>query len=202
MISIVIIEKNGSVKQVNMQTASRDKLYTKCGFKKSDGFEKRTVWNVTLQTGVEYIIELWARNDGRANTENKYDFPPPVDKDLYFGNCCLVRIEKETDNLISLTGKDWKEIYEHLFGGFEDIVEEEESEDELENVPEEQKTKSGYLKDGFVVNTDSDSEPSKNGSLSEETDNDASIDEASDSEDDESADSELKEETYYYSDED
>ena len=202
MISVVIIEKNGSVKQVNMQTASRDKLYAKCGFKKSDGFEKRTVWNVTLQTGVEYIIELWARNDGRANTENKYDFPPPVDKELYFGNCCLVRLEKETDNLISLTGKEWKQIYEHLFGGFEDIVEEEESEDELENVPEEQKTKTGYLKDGFVVNTDSDSEPSKNGSLSEGTDNDGSLDEASDSEGDESADSELKEETYYYSDED
>ena len=37
-------------------------------------------------------IELWARNDGKANTENKYDFPPPVDTKLYFGTCCLVSI--------------------------------------------------------------------------------------------------------------
>jgi len=154
MTTIVIVEKTGSVKQVKVKKVSRDTLYSKCGFRKSDGFEKRNVWNV--EVGEEYVVELWSRDDGNANTENKYDFPPPVDNDLYFGNCCVVRIDKETDEIVDLTTGEWKKIYEKLFGGFEDLVEEEASEDELENVPKNMKTHSGYLKDGFVVGTDSD----------------------------------------------
>jgi len=52
----------------------------------------------------------------------------------------------------------WDKIYEKLFGGFEDLAatcaEDEEEEDELANVPAEKKTKDGYLKDGFVVDSD------------------------------------------------
>ena len=48
-------------------------------------------------------------------------------------------------------------LYEKLFGGFEDLsatAEEDENEiDELANVPKEKKTKQGYLKDGFVVDS-------------------------------------------------
>ena len=47
----------------------------------------------------------------------------------------------------------FKEKDEKSFGGFESLGEEDSSEDELENVPEEMKTKDGYLKDGFVVDT-------------------------------------------------
>ena len=56
----------------------------------------------------------------------------------------------------------WEKIYEKLFGGFEDLastaIEDENEIDELENVPKEKKTKQGYLKDGFVIDTDGDDE--------------------------------------------
>ena len=59
----------------------------------------------------------------------------------------------------------WEKIYEVLFGGFEDLsataVNDELEVDELENVPDEYKTKSGYLKDGFVVE-DTESNESEN----------------------------------------
>tara|TARA_B110000261_G_scaffold147415_1_gene172347 strand:- start:237 stop:893 length:657 start_codon:yes stop_codon:yes gene_type:complete len=158
MTTIVIVERTGNVKHVKVKNVSRDTLYSKCGFKKSDGFERRTVWKVT--EGESYTVELWSREHGNANTENKYDFPPPVDNELYFGNCCVVRIDEESDDIVSLTMGEWKKIYENLFGGFEDLVEEEPSEDELDNVSEDMKTHSGYLKDGFVVGTDSDIETS------------------------------------------
>ena len=58
--------------------------------------------------------------------------------------------------------EDWNKIYEKLFGGFEDLADttlaDEQEEDELENVPKEKKTKNGYLKDGFVVDDNSDGE--------------------------------------------
>ena len=60
---------------------------------------------------------------------------------------------------------EWEKYYEHLFGGFEDLtqnaLEDENEEDELENVPDEMKTKDGYLKDGFVVDDDDDDENSE-----------------------------------------
>ena len=211
MTIIVIVEKNGSVKEGKAKDASRDTLYSKCGFRKSEGFELRTTWDVEL--GEKYKIELWSRDDGKANTENKYDFPPPVDNDLYFGNCCVVRICLETNNIIDFTVNEWTKTYEKLFGGFEDIVDEEASEDELEAVPVNMKTKSGYLKDGFVVGTDSDSENSGHdddakegneagGSDESEDEQYAPNDDTDDTDDSKhnESGSELEQEPYYYSD--
>ena len=52
--------------------------------------------------------------------------------------------------------KRGNKVYEKLFGGFEDLKSESESEDELDEVPDDMKTKDGYLKDGFVVDSHSD----------------------------------------------
>jgi hypothetical protein len=108
---------------------------------------------------------MYGKLDGKANTENKYDFPPPVDTKLFFGACVLVgyKKEKETDKgektLCNLSLALWNKMYEKLFGGFENlaltVVEDEEEEDELAAIPASKKTKKGgYLKDGFVVDSD------------------------------------------------
>jgi hypothetical protein len=51
---------------------------------------------------------------------------------------------------------DWNRIYEHLFGGFEDLNSEgeEDEDDEYDDLPV---TATGYAKDGFVVDSDSES---------------------------------------------
>jgi len=97
---------------------------------------------------------VWSRNDGKANTENKYDFPPPIDNELYFGKCLVVCYEKS--NLCDLPNKLWLKIYEHLFGGFESLGEEEEMSDDEEELAGKPVTKEGYLKDNFVVSDDDD----------------------------------------------
>ena len=56
------------------------------------------------------------------NYENKYEFPPPVDNTLFFGNCILINKDEE-DMPINITKKEWTEIYDHLYGGFDDIGE-------------------------------------------------------------------------------
>jgi|TARA_B110000114_G_scaffold171042_1_gene196443 hypothetical protein len=188
MTSIVLVDKNGTLKQTKVKDLSREKLHTKCGFKKNVNFDSRTTWTIDID-GSKYTVELWSKNDGKANTENKYDFPPPVDTELYFGTCCIIRLSDD-DEIISLTIDEWTKIYEALFGGFDDLdIDEEPSDDELDIIPPEMKTNQGYLKDGFVVNTNSD-------------ENMESID--GDYEDDsseEDSDEELEEEPYDYSDE-
>ena len=191
MTSIVLVDKTGSLKQTKVKDLTRDKLHTKCGFKKNDNFDSRTTWTINIAE-TKYTVELWSKDDGKANSENKYDFPPPVDTELYFGTCCLIRLDDDGE-IISLTVDEWVKIYEALFGGFEDVyTDEEASDDELDNIPLEMKTKQGYLKDGFVVNTDSDENK-------ESTDGDYEEDSGEESEDD--SDDELEEEPYDYSDE-
>jgi hypothetical protein len=157
-LTIIIVEKTGVLKTLNIKDYNEEELYKKCGFKKSEGFEKRTTWKFTeKKTKNEYHVSLFAKDDGRANNENKYDFPPPVDNKLFFGNCALVSfIYKNNEKInVSLSLEFWNTMYQKLFGGFENlndtIKEDEEEEDELANIPEEKKTKEGYLKDGFVV---------------------------------------------------
>lgn len=148
---IILVNKNGTVKETNAADVTKETLYKKCGFKKPDDFCKRVEWKVKKDT-----VEVWARDTGKAGSENKYDFPPPIDKPLYFGACAIILVN-EKGEIKNLDVSAWNKIYEDLFGGFEDItVEEEEEEDVLKSIPKEHKTKGGYLKDGFVVDDNSD----------------------------------------------
>ena len=217
-LQFVLVEKNGNLKEVLFKKFDINTLYKKCGLKKPDDFEKRTTWEKNI-SGTKYIIELYAKDTGRANTENKYDFPPPVDTNLFFGNCALLA-KKSDDKYISLDNDTWEKIYENLFGGFENLsssaIEDEEEEDELENVSENMKTKTGYLKDDFVVDEDDDDDEDNNDgdddvddedtldndSWDSETDNNSVL--ISDDEEGELFDdlgSELSEECYEYSEE-
>jgi len=172
-LSIIIVEKGGNLKILSIKEFKLEDLYKKCGFKKGDDFLKQVEWNAKYE-GNKYYIEVYAKTDGRANSENKYDFPPPIDKKLFFGSCAILAFFKKEDGskmYIDLSIYLWKKIYEKLFGGFEDLVasalEDEEEIDELANVPKEKKTKQGYLKDGFVVDS-SDAEENNSHSESEE----------------------------------
>lgn len=154
MPSIVIVEKNGDLKAQEYKSSTIDELYKKCSFKKADGFEKVSEWTYSKKGENMITVELWARQDGQANQENKYDFPPPVDSSLFFGNCALLARDSNM-NIVDLTVEKWNKVYEHLFGGFETLAdnedEDDEEEDELDNVPSSMKTKDGYLKDGFII---------------------------------------------------
>lgn len=149
----VVVQKNGDLKQGIF--LSDDSLYKKCGYKSVNGFESHTTWKCRIN-GKLTNITLYGKKVGRSGSENKYEFPPPVDNTLFFGNCCLVA--KNDDNLASLTIDLWKTVYETLYGGFENLKdtekEDEEEEDELLNVDPSLKTEDGYLKDGFVVSDD------------------------------------------------
>lgn len=205
MTDIIIIETNGTVKQSKVKDLTFETLYKKAGFRADTNFKKRTTWKTTIGTE-NIIIELWAKDEGKANFENKYDFPPPVDKALYFGICILIRVDLN-GNIIGLTSELWKTVYEKLFGGFEDIDEDEDcSDDELENVDKKLKTKHGYLKDGFVVDEpvseeeddysdeDEDEDDEDGGSKNDE------VEEAEEDYDDDLEGSELEEDEYDYSD--
>ena len=47
-LSIIIVEKSGDLKTLNVKDYKEEELYKKGGFKKSDGFIKHTAWNVKI----------------------------------------------------------------------------------------------------------------------------------------------------------
>ena len=165
-LDIIIVERLGTLKILSVKDFKQEELYKKCGFKKAEDFNKQTEWSVKFD-GKKYSIQVFAKADGRANSENKYDFPPPIDNKLFYGSCAIVgQIKKDDGTKVytNLTLPLWNKIYEKLFGGFEDLTttakEDEEEEDELANIPKEKKTKQGYLKDGFVVDNSDTEEDS------------------------------------------
>jgi hypothetical protein len=209
-LTIIIVEKTGTLKPLSIKDFKVEDLYKKCGFKKGDDFIKHVEWNAKYD-GKKYFIEVYAKTEGRANSENKYDFPPPIDTKLFFGSCAILAYLKQADGsklYADLSLQLWNKIYEKLFGGFEDLAataaEDEAEDDELANVPKEKKTKQGYLKDGFVVDS-SDTEENVSGSGSEDLEED--LDEEDESEETEESEedivieelgSELSEESYDY----
>ena len=209
-LTIVIVDKSASLKTLNVKDYNVEELYKKCGFKKSDGFILQVEWPIKLD-GKKYIVQMYGKLDGKANMENKYDFPPPVDTKLFFGSCALVGMIRDRSNTrtyINLSLELWNKMYDKLFGGFEDLttncVEDDDETDELDNVPKNKKTKKGgYLKDGFVVDG-SDTEEIT-GSETDDDDDDGYESNITNDEVDEelvleNIGSELSEEEYDYSD--
>ena len=190
MVNIVIVEKSGSVIDKNVKKLKLNDLYKKCNFRKNIDFQKIHTFKVN-----SYYVHIYGKDKGKANQENKFEYPPPIDSELFFGNMVLVKSNDSTlsdDNMIDYTASEWNNDYETLMGGFEDIGSTSETEeDELDNYPSEQITKEGYLKDGFVVQDIDDSVS--------DSEDEESYEQKSDSEDEESSyesESELSEEEY------
>jgi len=153
-VTVLIVEKSGNIKEQNIKF-DENELYKKAGHSSQTGFKSYAEWNIENLNDKSYNISVYGKTTGRANSENKYEFPPPIDNTLFFGNCVIVN--KHNNVSVSITCDEWDDIYEYLYGGFEDLGDEdsEEEEDDDEGMP---LTKQGYAKDGFIVDDDDDVE--------------------------------------------
>ena len=201
-IGVIIVEKLGTLKELTVKEFKEEDLFKKCGFKKGDDFVKQTEWAFKLD-GKKYLVALFAKTEGKANTENKYDFPPPVDTKLFFGACALVFYSVDgagKSKPQSMNLEQWNKFYEKLFGGFEDLsatcAEDEYEIDELAGIPADKKTKNGYLKDGFVVDSEEDGEDAEYDSEEDEEETDETEEEEEGDLIIEDIGSELSEEAY------
>jgi hypothetical protein len=202
--TLLIIDKSGTPKVLTVKDFKMEDLYKKCGFKKPDGLEKRHVW-VTKCDKTSYRISVYAKEDGKANTENKFEFPPPIDNSLFFGSCAVLVEHKNVAGEYvptTVTMDIWDKLYEKMYGGFENLGDtckaDDDESDELEAIPKSKKTATGYLKDGFIVDSDNEEDADYTDDDSEEEENaeeDNNVDELLELED---VGSELSEESYTY----
>ena len=175
MPSFVVVEKTGSLKSQKVGGVSD--LYKKCGFKNAEGFSCVHTWTIDFND-IEYKLSIFGKRDGKANTENKFEFPPPIDNVLFFGSCAAV-LSTENGNIGDMTPEEFTDIIDNLYGGYSDIGSEdsEEEDDDDDATCMLPKTKHGYVKDDFVVSSDA-----------EDDDDDDFIDEEEEEEEDEEED--------------
>lgn len=159
MLSIVIIQKNEEIKTKKIRGFDIDTFWKKCGFASSTSFGCIHTFNMK-----DYKISLFSKTEGKSNNVNKFELPPPVDKDLYYGNIVAVlHKDFDTENIpigiINYTETQWVKDYETLMGGFEELDDNSDSdetdENEMTSIPEHMKTKEGYFKDNFVIDDNS-----------------------------------------------
>lgn len=148
-ISILIIKKNGDIEIKNVKKIEENEIFKFCGYKNDNNFSHLHTFIVN---NCDYNI--YGKSKGKANYENKYELPPPIDTNLYFGTICIIK--KENNNYSSLDIEEWEKVYEELFGGFEDINSSDSSERSMDSeiYSDEEYTKEGYLKDSFIVDDD------------------------------------------------
>lgn len=144
MPNILIVEKTGVIREVTIKTFSQEELHKKAGFKTSNDFKMVHSWTIEIEK-TSVTITLYGKSVGRSGQENKYEFPPPADTMLFFGNCMLVsNVSSDNKSCGDLSIEQWDEIYDTLYGGFEDIGDESEtSEDDIDDI--------ARLKDGRIT---------------------------------------------------
>lgn len=180
MVNILLIKKNGSLNITEYNEEQLDNLYKVAGLKNKKHFDFVTEWYVENEKNNSYNYCVYAKTNGKAGNENKYDFPPPIDNELYFDTCVIIK--KKNNVLKSIRLDEWEFVYESLFGGFEDLGEEDsEDEEEEELGPDDKLTKSGYLQDDFVVDDDEDLDEEY---IDDDTDDEFEDDDEYDSSDD------------------
>jgi hypothetical protein len=108
MTDIVLVEKTGELKSTKY-VAGKDELYKKCKFKKDENFELRHTWTTKKDKYSFKSVSLYARDSGKANTENKYDFPPPIDSILYFG-CLALVAQNGGGEYVNLSVEEWEKV--------------------------------------------------------------------------------------------
>lgn len=149
MISILIVDKNGTVSESVIKKYDETMLFKKAGLKTGENFNIQHTYKIT-HNDIGYSISIYGKKVGKSPSVNKYEFPPPIDNILFYGSCVLVGKIESTDTQCDLKIKEWNLIYPMLLGGFEDIDESSEG-SENESIDVELLTKDGYMKDDFVV---------------------------------------------------
>lgn len=110
-VTIIVIDKNGIMKQQNVKHLTQDTIYKKCGLRNSNGFHRRHVWYIhTMDVDT---VELWSCDTVKSGQDNKYELPAPLETKVYYGSMVLISVQSDgTFGNLSLNA--WTQIYENL----------------------------------------------------------------------------------------
>jgi hypothetical protein len=104
MTTILIILKDGSIKEHCVKVFNESELYKKAGFKSSSGFlSYGTITNIVSEVSTEFRI--YGKGIGRTGQENTYGISSNICTSTLFGNCIIAGYR---DNMaVNIYKEDW-----------------------------------------------------------------------------------------------
>ena len=187
-VEVVIIDKSGNclTKKLDMKKMGEMKL------------SRQTEWKKNGIVMVLFGSTLMPKK--LPANENKFEFPPPVDSTLFFGNCIVAAYRNGVS--INFTTEMWEVSYEELMEGFENLddtkmeddeEEEEEDDEEEEEEDDEEEDDVDDEEEDDVDDEDEDEDEDEDDDVDDE-DEDEDEDDDEDDDDDENDDDEEEEE--------
>ena len=85
MVKIIVVDKGGELEEISYEDTISN-IHKITGYNTKRNFFDRGSWPWKGN-----YITLFAKDTGRANHENKYEFAPPIDTELYFGAILLLK---------------------------------------------------------------------------------------------------------------
>jgi hypothetical protein len=119
-LQVICLKYSGGISCFEMKSISDDTIKLiniPKSYKRTKGCGKLTCQHEYSLNEKIYALHAW--NDGDAGEENKHELPPPLDKELYFGNAYIVAYKN--DKQIDATIDDYKKLQEQYFEGFDDL---------------------------------------------------------------------------------
>lgn len=110
-LSIIIVDKLGSLKSLKVKNFCEEELYKRCGFKKDNNFSLRYTMSLTLN-GDQHYFSLYGKSEGKSNLENQYPLLSTLKLNIY-GNFAIVGYD-ELHNPTHLSIEQWEIICEQL----------------------------------------------------------------------------------------
>ena len=102
MVNIIVIKKTGDIKYLNAKNVTKENLYKKAGLSTVKNFDREHTWLIN-----DTYYSVFAKNSGKAGSENKFELPPPVDENLYFGNMVFIKhLDEEATEIVDLKSED------------------------------------------------------------------------------------------------
>lgn len=174
MVQIVILSANGESR--TLKTAAITAAATEVSVAKALR-KVKTPDQIGTYDWKGLTLTVWGWREGKADTENKHELPPPHDEGLLFGDV-IVTGPAGIDFTVDL----WTQFYDAAFGGFEDLGSEDsecEVEVEVEEVDAEEDDESDDDASSVdeVDAEDSDEESDEEEEEEEEEDEDGVVEE-------------------------
>ena len=127
MSSVLILTQKAEVKSAKLSNATVTVKDIQKYFKKKS--EPEVLGTYTYKTVFLFLIGY---TNGKADTENKHELPPPHDNTLAFGDIMLIASKDENSfsNPVAFKPEDYETFYSKAFGGFDDLDSDEDDEDD------------------------------------------------------------------------
>lgn len=104
-LKVVIIEKDGDLRDAGIREWNLETICRKLGFPNTNDFVSLAKW--TLPEKDHIVYEIYGKMQGRSTHRSVYRFPTPFETLQLFGNALLIK-RNQNNEILPLKAEEWQ----------------------------------------------------------------------------------------------